>query len=95
MQQIEDIADVVTQLQIWKEQFGLAFHCDEQGRDYINTETGVRTFTDEQADEYDALIARCFEVCDSHVDFYALAMAVIHQPILKQVEAAAIAANQR
>jgi len=94
MRQIDDISDVVRQLQVWKEQIGIGFHCDEEGRDYVNTETGARTFTDEQADEYNALITRCFEVCDSHVDFYALAMAVIHEPILKDMEAAAIAVNQ-
>lgn len=81
MNQIQNIADVVRQLQIWKEEIGLGFHCDTPGRDYVKA-GGRRSFTREQADEYDALIARCFAVCGSTVDFYDLGMAVIHEPIL-------------
>jgi hypothetical protein len=90
MQEIETIGDVVRQLQVWKEQIGLGFHCDENGRDYINVEARERTFTDQQADEYDALIARCFEICDFHnVDFHELALVVISEPILKSLQESA------
>ena len=54
----------------------ISFHPDEDFRNYVSTETGEATLSDETADRYDNLMNEAFDVCEkAGEDIYALAMA--------------------
>src|SRR3954467_14025285 len=56
---------------------GLNFHPDEDFRNYVNLETGEDTYTVEEAEIRNKLMARCFEVCDrENIDIYNVTMEV-------------------
>lgn len=51
------------------------FHPDDSFDSYVSLKTGEQTFTKEQADKYDAVMERCFEVCEQYQrDIYEIAI---------------------
>ena len=52
----------------------LAFHPDDDFQDYISFKTKERTFTDKEADYYNDLMDKCFQICESaDCDIYEIA----------------------
>ena len=56
---------------------GLNFHPDEDFRNYVNLETGEDTYTAEEAEIRNKLMARCFEICEREdIDIYNVTMEI-------------------
>ncbi len=54
---------------------GLSFHPDDDFNDYVNLQTNVPTYNEEDAEIRNNLMNDCFEVCDKEgVDIYAIMM---------------------
>lgn len=52
---------------------GVAFHCDDDFNDYINSETKEATYTQEEAELRNVTMQKCFEVCEKEgVEIYDL-----------------------
>ncbi|MCK5020732.1 MAG: hypothetical protein KAS32_27170 [Candidatus Peribacteraceae bacterium] len=53
----------------------LNFHPDEDFSDYVSTETGLSTFSNSEAEHYNSLMNRAFDVCqDVSTEIYDLAI---------------------
>lgn len=51
------------------------FHPDDDFADYVCEATGEATFTKEQAEKYNGVMERCFEVCEKYGrDIYEIAI---------------------
>lgn len=60
----------------------LNFHPDTPFDDYINCETRLPTYTDEQVKQRDKLLDECFNVCERYgADIYEIAIEIF-QPFL-------------
>jgi len=56
---------------------GWAFHPDDPMTDYVNRETGVPSYTPEEADRLDKLMDEAFDFCDLQgLDIYELSMEI-------------------
>lgn len=50
---------------------GVNFHPDEDFKNYINTETYEATYTEEEAELRNTLMAQCFTICEENdIDVY-------------------------
>ena len=55
----------------------VSFHPDDSFAEYVNTETGEPTFTDQEAEYYDGVMRDCFNVCEKNgCDIYAISLIV-------------------
>ena len=53
----------------------LSYHPDDDFKNYVNFETGERTFTDDEAELYNRLMEEAFEVCEvADVDIYGIGL---------------------
>jgi len=56
---------------------GLNYHPDDDFEDYINMETGVPSYTSEEAALRNKLNEQCFEVCEkNNKDIYDISMEI-------------------
>lgn len=53
----------------------LSYHPDDDFKNYVNFETGERTFSDDEAELYNRLMEEAFEVCEAaNVDIYGIGL---------------------
>lgn len=53
----------------------LLFHPDDSFTEYINVNTGERTFTDSEAEQYNDVMNTCHQYCESNgLDIYEIAI---------------------
>lgn len=54
---------------------GLSFHPDDDFNDYVNLESNLPCYTEEEAELRNNLMNECFEVCEKEeVDIYSIMM---------------------
>ena len=59
------------------EEENLNFHPDEDFQNYINLDSKLPTYTDEEAMRLNGLLEKCFEICDKKgIDIYNLSMEI-------------------
>lgn len=65
----------------WVARFGMGFHPDTKGVDYVDMASGERCLTDEEAAEYDADMDRLFVVAADPYEAGLVAMAAAGHPV--------------
>ncbi len=79
---IETIEDVEQFVRYIYEDLEVNFHPDDDFNDIINHETGKKNFKEAEANMYNHLVDKCFNVCEKNdVDFYEIALK--YHPILQ------------
>lgn len=59
------------------EEENLNFHPDEDFNNYINLDSKLPTYTDEEAMRLNGLLEKCFEICEKErIDIYNLSMEI-------------------
>ena len=74
MQEIKTVDDVKDFFNELKSE-GLNFHPDTSFADYVNIETGLTFYTEEEVKRRDGLLNQAFEVCDNvNIDIYEIGL---------------------
>lgn len=82
--EIASIKDVEQFVNYIYNELGVNFHPDDDFNDVVNHETGKKTFCKKDADMYNKLVNKCFDVCEkNNADFYEIAYK--YHPILNEL----------
>jgi hypothetical protein len=67
------------------EELSLSFHPDDNFADYVINGTKKPLFTEEEAKKHNALMSKCFEVCEKNkVDIYQIGLNMLRKKQFKQ-----------
>lgn len=73
--EINTVADVNNFFDWLVKDVGANLHPDDPFDLYVNSHTGERTFSDDDAAYYDSVMDKCFDVCDkNNVDIYTIGL---------------------
>lgn len=78
MKNLQDVRHFISQCVA---ELGMGFHPDTPFDDYINVQTGLPTYTPEQAEEREMQMGKAMQWCYEHdVDIYEVAVVAMDAP---------------
>lgn len=78
---MNNLTDVRNFIRQCTEELGMGFHPDTPFDDYVNVDTGLPTYTPEQAEERQLQMEQAMEWCDeNHQDIYEMSVVASDAP---------------
>lgn len=82
---IKTVEDVKVFFQLLHNKYQVAFHPDDDFKDYVSIANDERTFTNEEADYLNKLMNVSFEICERNgVDIYLIGLEISHPDLGKE-----------